>query len=340
VADEMTGLPASDPTVLRVAWYRRKRVLVPAAVVVLTVMTVAAGAVDPGSVADAPSKTATEAASEAAQTIDDTGASAAASDAALAEQVSADEAVRQAAAAEAAAKQAAAATQAEDAAAAEAAAAAAAAEQAATDAAVQRTAATWTVMDVVDGDTVDVRQGGLTQRVRIIGIDTPERGECGYEQAADVLAGHVLGLDVVLVSGAREDRDSYDRVLRYVDRASDGLDAGRSLLDAGLAIARYDSRDGYGGHLREVDYVATDAATPVTAVCPAAPPPPPPAAPLAPVPLVGARAGCDPAYPTVCLPTSPDVDCGEISFRFFPTLPPDPHRLDGSDNDGIACESD
>jgi hypothetical protein len=40
--------------------------------------------------------------------------------------------------------------------------------------------------NVVDGDTVDVRTIGLgtTERVRVIGIDTPERGECGFGPAS------------------------------------------------------------------------------------------------------------------------------------------------------------
>ena len=32
--------------------------------------------------------------------------------------------------------------------------------------------------------------------------------------------------------------------------------------------------------------------------------------------------------------------CGRIPDQYFPSLPPDPHRLDGSDGDGIGCESD
>ena len=48
---------------------------------------------------------------------------------------------------------------------------------------------------------------------------------------------------------------------------------------------------------------------------------------------------CDPSYPTVCIPPyPPDLDCGEIEFRNFKVLPPDPHRFDG-DKDGIGCES-
>jgi micrococcal nuclease len=47
---------------------------------------------------------------------------------------------------------------------------------------------------------------------------------------------------------------------------------------------------------------------------------------------------CHPSYPTLCLPGSPDLDCGDIPQKRFPVKPPDPHRLDG-DNDGVGCES-
>jgi len=50
-------------------------------------------------------------------------------------------------------------------------------------------------------------------------------------------------------------------------------------------------------------------------------------------------ANCDPSYPTVCIPSPPpDLDCGDITYRNFTVLPPDPHRFDG-DHDGIGCES-
>ena len=48
---------------------------------------------------------------------------------------------------------------------------------------------------------------------------------------------------------------------------------------------------------------------------------------------------CDPSYPDVCIaPSPPDLDCGEIEYRNFKVLQPDPHRFDG-DKDGIGCES-
>jgi endonuclease YncB( thermonuclease family) len=109
------------------------------------------------------------------------------------------------------------------------------------------------VTHVVDGDTVDVEGVG---RIRVIGIDTPERGACGYDSATLAMAALVLGESVTLVPGAAEDVDRYGRLLRYVDVA--GTDAGLSLIEDGWAIARYDSRDGYGAHPREASYVAAD----------------------------------------------------------------------------------
>jgi uncharacterized protein YraI len=50
------------------------------------------------------------------------------------------------------------------------------------------------------------------------------------------------------------------------------------------------------------------------------------------------RSNCDPSYPDVCIPSPPpDLDCGDIPYRRFRVLPPDPHRFDG-DHDGIGCE--
>jgi hypothetical protein len=51
------------------------------------------------------------------------------------------------------------------------------------------------------------------------------------------------------------------------------------------------------------------------------------------------REGCDPAYPTVCIPSPPpDLDCPDIPYRNFLVRSPDPHRFD-ADRDGLGCES-
>ena len=181
---------------------------------------------------------------------------------------------------------------------------------------------TYTVVDVVDGDTVDVApsDGSPTLTVRLIGIDAPERGECEADAATWTLASMVDGQPVSLTPGGDgEDTDRYGRLLRYVDVA--GVDAGLRLVADGVAAARYDSRDGYGAHDREAAYVAADEASP-DYTCPppttqrrrrrrlprrrlllrhlrhrCSPPRAPPAS-----------NGCDPNY-TGCVPIDSDVDC-------------------------------
>lgn len=92
----------------------------------------------------------------------------------------------------------------------------------------------------------------------------------------------------------------------------------------------------------------TATAVPATAtpVPPTATPRPPTNTPVPPTPIPPTAApqpvasNCHPSYPTVCIPPPPpDLDCKDIPYRRFTVLPPDPHRFDGNDNDGIGCES-
>lgn len=123
------------------------------------------------------------------------------------------------------------------------------------------TADKWTVTKVVDGDTLwVVDSSGTKEKVRVIGIDTPESGECGFEDATLALENLIGQNQIELIAGATNDRDKYERLLRYVEVA--GVDAGLKLLESGLAVAKYDSRDGYGAHPREDAYVAADEGSP------------------------------------------------------------------------------
>lgn len=85
------------------------------------------------------------------------------------------------------------------------------------------------VVAVVDGDTIESSAG----TVRLIGIDAPERGECGYgEAAAQVSALLSPGTAITLtLPDGENDTDRYGRLLRYVDTA-DGVDVGMSVLTA------------------------------------------------------------------------------------------------------------
>lgn len=115
-----------------------------------------------------------------------------------------------------------------------------------------------TFRSVVDGDTVKTSAG----TVRLIGIDTPERGECGHDEAAAELGRRVARGDAIsleLPSG-QNDRDRHGRLLRYVI-TTDGTDLGLVQLEAGHAVARYDGTDGYPAHPRQSAYHAAQVAS-------------------------------------------------------------------------------
>ena len=109
------------------------------------------------------------------------------------------------------------------------------------------------VIRVIDGDTVVIAGD---ERVRLIGIDTPENGQCGFDEAKQALEKLLASGPATFYSGTTSDKDKYDRLLRYIE--VEGIDVGLNLISNGFAIARYDSRDGYGPHDRENEYVDAD----------------------------------------------------------------------------------
>lgn len=80
---------------------------------------------------------------------------------------------------------------------------------------------TGNVVRVIDGDTlkVDLRADG-TVSVRMLGIDTPENGRCGAQDARENLEDLApVGSTVDLVSDRTQAaNDRYGRLLRYVAR--------------------------------------------------------------------------------------------------------------------------
>lgn len=179
-----------------------------------------------------------------------------------------------------------------------------------------------TVTGIVDGDTIDVSGG---QRVRLIGIDTPEVGECGFGAAASELRRLVGGRSIVLVPGARDDRDRYGRLLRYVE--VDGIDANLALIRAGLAIARYDSRDGYGRHAREAEYVSVDRDSPSRNGCPDRTPTTVASGPAAP-----GGAGLDPRFPSCAAAKRAGYG------PYVAGVDPEYDWYRDGDGDGVNCE--
>jgi len=97
-----------------------------------------------------------------------------------------------------------------------------------------------TVVRVVDGDTIGVRIGDRVERVRYIGVDTPESVKPGASVQCFAEAAHELNERLVarrrvrLVTDA-ERRDRYGRLLAYVYRAGDGLFVNAELVRRGYA---------------------------------------------------------------------------------------------------------
>ncbi len=94
------------------------------------------------------------------------------------------------------------------------------------------------VTDIADGDTIEVRLRGRIEDVRLIGIDTPEvyfGADCGGAQASASIHRILhIGDQVKLIRDPSQDnRDRYDRLLRYVIHA--GRNLGRRQIRKGWA---------------------------------------------------------------------------------------------------------
>ena len=86
-----------------------------------------------------------------------------------------------------------------------------------------------TVIEVIDGDTVDLSIAGHRQRVRLIGIDTPETKhptkpvECYGPEATTFTESLLARGTKIHIERDTEARDTYDRLLVYLFRDSDNM---------------------------------------------------------------------------------------------------------------------
>ncbi|MBT3704381.1 thermonuclease family protein [Candidatus Peregrinibacteria bacterium] len=98
------------------------------------------------------------------------------------------------------------------------------------------------VLKVVDGDTIDVDCEGKKERIRIIGINTPETVhpskpvECFGKEASNKMKGLLRDQKVIIKKGEGSgDRGKYGRLLRYVE--FNGEDVGAKLIREGYAFS-------------------------------------------------------------------------------------------------------
>ena len=223
------------------------------------------------------------------------------------------------------------------------------------------------VTRVVDGDTIDVKylEGAKlpATRVRMIGVDTPEvygKKEPYGPEASAFTKKQLAGKKVWLEKDVSE-TDRYGRALRYVwvkqppadpseKQVREGMFNAMLVLQGYAQVSTYPPDVKYANLFVKFQREARAGNRGLWGLSASS----------------GSASGgtksgsgsskraktsnesggasrsgkCDPAYPDVCIPPPPpDLDCKDIKYRNFRVLPPDPHRLDGRDGDGIGCES-
>ncbi len=181
------------------------------------------------------------------------------------------------------------------------------------------------VVRVIDGDTIEVSIEGKIDRVRYIGMDTPETGEWMAPEATakneELVGGKVVGLEKDV-----SETDRYGRLLRYVWVGDRMVNA--ELLWLGCAqVSTYPPDVKYVDCFLRLQREAREAGR----MCGLTPTPSP----------------FNPPSPSPCDCSGNIYNCADFGthveaqacYEYCKSLGRgDIHRLDG-DNDGIACES-
>ena len=124
---------------------------------------------------------------------------------------------------------------------------------------------------VVDGDTLNALIDGISETVRIIGIDTPETVhpskpvECFGREASNRLEELLAGRSVLLQTDSRQDRDRYGRLLRYIE-LDDG-DVGARMIRDGYAYSYKQYPHPRLAEYNQLEQEARDASRGLWSVC-------------------------------------------------------------------------
>lgn len=135
---------------------------------------------------------------------------------------------------------------------------------------------TFSVKRVVDGDTLDVIIEGKTERLRLIGIDTPETvdprkpvecfGKEASKKAKQLLSNKTVKLESDPTQG---ERDKYGRLLRYVV-LPDGQSFNKLMISEGYAYEyTYSTPYKYQAEYKQAQKEASSAKRGLWSSCPA-----------------------------------------------------------------------
>lgn len=126
------------------------------------------------------------------------------------------------------------------------------------------------VIRVVDGDTLHVDVNGVDTTVRLIGVDTPERGDCWEDEATAALSDMLSPLDLVWLEAddSQGDVDRYGRALRFVWLAEQAGLVNRLLIQNGDGREyTYDEPYRYRGDFVRSEAEARDAGAGLWSAC-------------------------------------------------------------------------
>ena len=113
---------------------------------------------------------------------------------------------------------------------------------------------TYKVKRVIDGDTIELENG---EKVRLIGIDTPEAGQHYGKEASNFTRKMVEGKQVRIIFDVQK-KDRYNRLLAYVF-LEDSIFLNAELLKQGYAkIATYPPNVKYVEEFRQLDQEARE----------------------------------------------------------------------------------
>ena len=185
------------------------------------------------------------------------------------------------------------------------------------------------VTEIIDGDTIKVDG----QSIRFALVDAYEMNDEKGIAARDFVASICPVESSVLVDeDDGQTQGSYGRILAVI--YCNGTNLNEAVLEKGHAVI--DERFCTDSEFSSEEWAKNGCTQTVQKkenkqTSPSQPP-------VSVPPTQTKENNCDPSYPDVCIPPSPpDLDCGDIQYRNFKVLPPDPHKFD-SDKDGIGCE--
>lgn len=114
-----------------------------------------------------------------------------------------------------------------------------------------RTTHTYQVVKIIDGDTFDATDGNIKFRVRIAGMDAPEKGS-PFSKLATVELKRLIKGKKVEIEPVGPQMDRYNRILGHV--TVDGRNIGIEMIEKGLATYYRPRCVDYPANKKSYDY--------------------------------------------------------------------------------------